>query len=61
VRISTSAKRMILVATSSDKWVLRGLNRLIHPRRGKDDSPKSVCDILYSQVFVREKRAFKIP
>jgi hypothetical protein len=38
VRIGTSSKGMIFVATISDKRVLRSMNRLIHPSAWKWNS-----------------------
>jgi hypothetical protein len=42
VRIGTSPKGMIFVATISDKQVLRSMNRLIHPSAWNRNSRKLV-------------------
>ena len=42
MHIDTSPRCVILVATSSGKQVLRGVNKLIHRSAQKGDSPKFV-------------------
>jgi hypothetical protein len=43
VRIGTTSKGMIFVATISDKRVLRSMNRLIHRSARKGDSANFPC------------------
>ena len=51
--IDTSPRCVILVATSSGKQVLRGVNKLIHSISWKGPSPKSTSCILHSPYPIK--------
>jgi hypothetical protein len=54
VRIGTTSKGMIFVATISDKRVLRSMNRLIHRSARKRNSANFACGV-FSEVRLQDR------